>query len=137
MVATGQIGTHQRQFVGKGLEFIAFPTDEFKHIWVFFVWHDARARCDVIWKGDKIKVLTHIQTDIHRKSTQRSSETTNGLCQVFFEFPPTHLCCYDVVFQGVKPERCCGIMSVNWEGTAIASSTSEWILVTQRVNSIE
>ena len=137
VVATGQIGTHHRQLVRKRLELVAFSTDEFKHIRVLFVWHDTRSRCDVIWKGDKIKVLTHIQTDIHRKPTQRSSETTNGLCQVFFEFSPTHLCCYNIVFQSVKPERCCGILSVYREGTAVASSTPEWILVTKGVNGIE
>ena len=58
MVSTGQIVHDHDQLVGYRLNFIALGSDQFEHIWIFLVRHNAASRGEFIGEGDKIKIDT-------------------------------------------------------------------------------
>ena len=136
MVATGQVVGDQYQLVGYGLESVALTAHQFKHIRVFFMGHNAGTSGKLIRKGDKIEVLAHIQTDVHRHFGQGGGNTAHSKGCCLFYLATAHLCGHHIVFHGFKAHFLGGKTTVYREGTSITGGTTQGILVCYLIGGI-
>ncbi len=60
-----QVGRQHRNIAGQRDDLVASCANEFKHVGIFFVRHDAGAGREFVGKLDESKILVHKQTGIH------------------------------------------------------------------------
>ena len=136
-VAHGEVVHDERHLLRQRLELVALGADEFKHIGVLLVRHNAGACRTLLGKLHEREVLRVEQAGVEGHLGDGASDGGDGETYVALHLATTHLGIDDVVVHRVEAQQFGGHRTVQGERRAVASCRAKRIAIGHLIGGLQ